>query len=672
MIQVSNLTKKYENGFCALKNISFALPTTGLVCITGKSGSGKSTLLNCMYGNLTFDGDIKFDSISTKSQDFVEQRKNIVSFVYQDYKLLENFSVFDNLKIALENSGQSASDEVVISLLNKVGLDQSFLHTKCKNLSSGQKQRVAIARCLGQKNKIIFADEPTGNLDKNNANSIFDLFKKLSQNILIVVVTHNSKLAMQYGDFQLVLSGGTVEKTNLPCNLKPCENVENKEILPSKLSFGSNFLVAKVVLNKKLVLALVSVFFIVFFVLASVLASFLKADHLTLLAKNSKIKDECIVQVASVKVFSKFSTMENFENQIFYSFKNNDLLSSCELSDLQFLQESYLMFDDFDTNINIIECDDISKVGGKLLAGGNAKNFNQIVVNESFAKYYLAVGSFAGKPIKKYSDILGCKIGDFEICGVLDANFGLYDKKALKLTREEFLHLEEKQQEKYVALKQALSETNSLNTYVVKQGYSENSKNLEYSLNKNIKNGDQNIFNAINFSSKRNIEKVVGFFENQLQTSLNETKLKTVITSPFANGILSVAEFFESFSAVFIAIFASFLLVEMLFIFFFVYILLNKSKKEFKILFDIGVSKKVIVKNTMIAFLCVSVLLLAIALCCYQAVLFGGNSVLSAMSSALFDVVFFEWQIVLPLALVAITLAQIFCLFLCGKIFKKL
>ena len=185
MIEVVNLKKYYKNKggnqVKALDGISLKFPDKGMVFLLGKSGSGKSTLLNVCGGlDSPTDGEIIVKGRSSKKftrNDFDSYRNTYVGFVFQEYNILNEFSVENNIALALELQGKPKDKESVANLLKEVDLD-GYGHRKPNTLSGGQKQRIAIARALIKNPEIIMADEPTGALDSNTGKQVFDTLKK--------------------------------------------------------------------------------------------------------------------------------------------------------------------------------------------------------------------------------------------------------------------------------------------------------------------------------------------------------------------------------------------------------------------------------------------------------------------------------------------------------------
>ena len=216
MIEVKNLTKIYTNGkekLKALNSVSFKLPDKGMVFIVGKSGSGKSTLLNMLGGldDIT-SGDIYFDNLNIAKMTNHELdifRNHYLGIIYQNYNLFEGETIVSNIKAGADALGLHIPDEEITRLLKELDLNE-VTEKKVKNLSGGQKQRVAIARALAKNPKLILADEPTGNLDTKTAKIIFDVLKKISEDRLVIVISHDNKSAHQYADRILRLSDGEI------------------------------------------------------------------------------------------------------------------------------------------------------------------------------------------------------------------------------------------------------------------------------------------------------------------------------------------------------------------------------------------------------------------------------------------------------------------------------
>ncbi len=217
MLEIKNICKTYrpKKGVPvqALKNVSLQFSEKGMVFILGKSGCGKSTLLNCIGGLDTFDsGELIIKGKSSKDfrgSDFDSYRNTFIGFIFQEYNILSEFNVEKNIALALELQGKKATPQIVKELLEKVDLtDQG--KRKTNELSGGQKQRIAIARALIKDPEIIIADEPTGALDSATGKQVFDTLKKLSEDKLVIIVSHDREFAEIYGDRIIEMKDGVV------------------------------------------------------------------------------------------------------------------------------------------------------------------------------------------------------------------------------------------------------------------------------------------------------------------------------------------------------------------------------------------------------------------------------------------------------------------------------
>lgn len=206
MIELVNLTKIYHTeaeGSLALKGISIKFPEKGFVAITGESGSGKTTLLNVLSGFVSYEeGDLFIDGVdflSFSEEDLENYRRNDVGFVFQDYHLIEHHTVLDNLieVLLLHGINYKAAKKKSLDILKKFDLyEQRTL--KARSISSGQKQKLAIARALVKEPKIILCDEPTANLDPETSITVLKILADYSKDHLVVVSTHNYEDAQGY------------------------------------------------------------------------------------------------------------------------------------------------------------------------------------------------------------------------------------------------------------------------------------------------------------------------------------------------------------------------------------------------------------------------------------------------------------------------------------------
>ncbi len=255
MIEIKGVNKTYKSkksvNTNALKDINLKFENKGLVFIVGKSGSGKTTLLN-MLGGLDSPeaGKILVDNkdlCKMNQEELDYYRNSYLGFVFQDYNLLEEFNVFENINISLKLQNID-NKQLILDTLKMVDLE-GLEKRNINELSGGQKQRVSIARSLVKKPKLILADEPTGNLDSKSSNQVFKILKNISKDALVIVVSHDIESAFVYADRIIKLEDGEViedSKKNVKRN-----KLEKGKLIKSILPFSYSYKMAKTYLLHK-------------------------------------------------------------------------------------------------------------------------------------------------------------------------------------------------------------------------------------------------------------------------------------------------------------------------------------------------------------------------------------------------------------------------------------
>lgn len=243
MLQLINIKKHYNVGgniTKALDGISVSFRKKEFVSILGTSGSGKTTCLNIIGGLDRYDdGDLIINGKSTKNFKETEwdaYRNNTIGFVFQSYNLISHLGIIENVELGMTLSGVSREEKhkKAIEALTQVGLEE-HMHKKPNQLSGGQMQRVAIARALANNPDILLCDEPTGALDTSTSVQIMELIKSLSKDRLVIMVTHNPKLAHDYSDRIVEFLDGKIISDTNPYESE--ENVDKFSLKKTSMSF---------------------------------------------------------------------------------------------------------------------------------------------------------------------------------------------------------------------------------------------------------------------------------------------------------------------------------------------------------------------------------------------------------------------------------------------------
>ena len=267
MILFDNVSVAYDNDrlkTAIVKNLTFKLPSRGLIALEGKSGSGKSTIFNLIsHEILKTSGKIKvagydYDTITNKDIDII--RKNIVGYIYQDNQLFNHLKVIDNIKVILNVSGilfkNCVENFEKYSNLLKIN---DLMELEVSKLSGGEKERVAILITILRNTKIVLADEPTASLDLENATIVVDTLKELSKDRLVLVSTHDIELIEKYTDQYIKLSYGEILELNVSYFESSYEAIKNTKTLNTlKISHQmfSKQLVRKVVFTIVLMISM--------------------------------------------------------------------------------------------------------------------------------------------------------------------------------------------------------------------------------------------------------------------------------------------------------------------------------------------------------------------------------------------------------------------------------
>lgn len=219
LLRLKNIGKIYNSNdilTIGVRNINLNFDYNEFVTIEGESGSGKSTLLNVIAANDTYEeGELYFNDEETSHYsplDWEKYRENNIAMIFQDFNIIENLTVYENVELALFRiKNIKERKKIAKDLIDKVGLTKQINH-KGSHLSGGEKQRCVIARALAKDSPIILADEPTGNLDSKSSREVAKILKEVSKDKLVIIVTHNPEYFNEYSTRRVVITDGSLKE----------------------------------------------------------------------------------------------------------------------------------------------------------------------------------------------------------------------------------------------------------------------------------------------------------------------------------------------------------------------------------------------------------------------------------------------------------------------------
>ncbi|MBR5712125.1 MAG: ABC transporter ATP-binding protein [Lachnospiraceae bacterium] len=260
-LRLSNIGKIYVsegNVAVGIRGVNLAFEKGEFVAITGASGSGKSTLLNVISGMDTYEeGELYIEEQPTShylQPDWEQYRQDYISFIFQDYNIIDSFTVLQNVELALMSVADPiARRKRAVELIERVGLSKHMRH-KGSQLSGGQKQRTVIARALAKDSPIILADEPTGNLDSETSKEIVALLREVSKDKLLIMVTHNFDQVEDVATRHIRVYDSAIESDRMIREPESVEKSESEEEKPKKSRFSTlsnGFLLGRSIFTSK-------------------------------------------------------------------------------------------------------------------------------------------------------------------------------------------------------------------------------------------------------------------------------------------------------------------------------------------------------------------------------------------------------------------------------------
>lgn len=425
MIKLKNVSKYYySKGMISsgISRVNLDFDIGEFVVITGESGSGKTTLLNVISGLDSYEeGEMYIGGIETShyaEADFEEYRKKYIGNIFQDFNLINSYTVYQNIELILMIKG-CAPEEIkkkVPAIIERVGLT-SHAATKVSKLSGGQKQRVAIARALAKDTDIIVADEPTGNLDSVSAEGIAKLLSEISRDKLVIVVTHNYEQFEQYATRKIKMHDGKVAEDkpladfhNSPAKVAAAPLQEETAPEAGKeapagaenITFGAKLrLGVRNTFNilPKFILLLVVLLFVVF----SVTSQYTTLQHKQ--AQESKLGyNDFFYNYSEDRIVLKKTDGSEFGEADYNALSNVANVKSVVLDDIMLDNNMYIEDGDysFETYPQIIGAFD-----GKLAAGRMPESKNEAVLTAYKDEYYFNDETIGRLIDKTYNIALG-------------------------------------------------------------------------------------------------------------------------------------------------------------------------------------------------------------------------------------------------------------------------
>ncbi len=452
MLELRNINKSYitkNERVNVLKNINFTFPDKGLFVLMGPSGCGKSSLLNILTGlDSKYEGRVLYNNENIK--DIYDNYRNEISYMTQSFNLFDNLTVFENVNLSLELLGKS--DKTKVETILKDFEIYDLANKKCNTLSGGEKARVSIARAVIKNPKIIFCDEPTGNLDDKTSKLVWTLLKKISETVLVIIASHDEKNSYEFGNVIKIIDGQINEE--IINNVVSNKNTFIKYKTSSNLSLNLLF---KIFNNKKmlyilsiLVMSISFIMFGLFNKLSSV--NIKKAEINTII--NSDINEITLYKKGNINDYTIYFSqndlktthklLQNSDSYYASSLLSNNNIFTFEFENTLDITDYYKLYNS-SANENNVFIDE--RLCSFKILGRKPIYENEIMISNFLADYIIRFSSFDenGNQISfnNYSDILEStlKVSNEKvvISGIYIVNENIKEKNFISLGDKDLL-----------------------------------------------------------------------------------------------------------------------------------------------------------------------------------------------------------------------------------------
>lgn len=452
MLELRNINKSYitkNERVNVLKNINFTFPDKGLFVLMGPSGCGKSSLLNILTGlDSKYEGKVLYNNENIK--DIYDNYRNEISYMTQSFNLFDNLTVFENINLSLKLLGKS--DKTKVETILKDFEIYDLANKKCNTLSGGEKARVSIARAVIKNPKIIFCDEPTGNLDDKTSKLVWTMLKKISETVLVIIASHDEKNSYEFGKVIKIIDGQINEE--IINNVVSNKNTFIKYKTSSNLSLNLLF---KIFNNKKmlyilsiLVMSISFIMFGLFNKLSSV--NIKKAEINTII--NSDINEITLYKKGNINDYTIYFSqndlktthklLQNSDSYYASSLLSNNNIFTFEFENTLDITDYYKLYNS-SANENNVFIDE--RLCSFKILGRKPIYENEIMISNFLADYIIRFSSFDKNgnqiSLNNYSDILEStlKVNNEKvvISGIYIVNENIKEKNFISLGDKDLL-----------------------------------------------------------------------------------------------------------------------------------------------------------------------------------------------------------------------------------------